>query len=588
MRYILFLFLMFVVSCSDNNSLWSRLCRIQEIMDANPQAAYDSLCVIKKTQNITSAKNVDMKWRMLMAMAQNKLYMQMPTDSVFAEVVSYYDSYGSDNEKMQSLYLMGCIYRDMNDAPKAIECFNNIIERFGDSDNMEGYKLLSLAYGQKADLLCAQLLLRKSIVAYDSSILYAKKCKDSILLANNYNYKSLVYTMLDMYDSAIFVNKMSADILLALNKKEEAAIVYGCNMINFYRKKDFLNLKKTLDVYEANSGLFHEGKIEKGRELFYYYKASYYQNVGMFDSVSYYLYEGLLSSNDYISKHAAADGLVKMYSTLGDKDSVVKYLALTSTWADSLSLNKETEQSAKNEALFSYKKYRKDAMIFQTEKQNVKFVYRTTMIFVGFVVLVGFFYFRTKTRKKMWRYYKLLQKMKQYSNDSKSAADKEMIENIQLKTVNQNLLNKKSIAEAEKIVLQKKIDEYIEEAELSKVSNSINKIDEKIFASPIYGVVYDYSQKGKSLNDGIFTKLIIMMDTIIPSFRIKVNSGGPLTKLEYVICILVRMHFRPVDISSLLDITAAALSMKRKRMLKKIYDVNGAPKDFDLRIRKIY
>ena len=48
--------------------------------------------VIKKTQNITSAKNVDMKWRMLMAMAQNKLYMQMPTDSVFAEVVSYYDA----------------------------------------------------------------------------------------------------------------------------------------------------------------------------------------------------------------------------------------------------------------------------------------------------------------------------------------------------------------------------------------------------------------------------------------------------------------------------------------------------------------
>lgn len=341
-------------------------------------------------------------------------------------------------------------------------------------------------------------------------------------------------------------------------------------------------------MYEANSGLFHEGKIEKGRELFYYYKASYYQNVGMFDSVSYYLYEGLLSSNDYINKHAAADGLVKMYSTLGDKDSVVKYLALASTWADSLSLNKETEQSAKNEALFSYKKYRKDAMIFQTEKQNVKFAYRTTMIFVGFVVLVGFFYFRTKTRKKMWRYYKLLQKMKHYSNDSKSAADKKMIENIQLKTINQNLLNKKSIAEAEKLVLQKKIDEYIEEAELSKVSNSINKIDEKIFASPIYGVVYDYSQKGKSLNDGIFTKLIIMMDTIIPSFRIKVNSGGPLTKLEYVICILVRMHFRPVDISSLLDITAAALSMKRKRMLKKIYDVNGAPKDFDLRIRKIY
>ena len=76
MRYILFLILIFAVSCSDNNPLLSRLDHIDSIMDANPQAAYDSLCTIKKTQNITSAKNVDMKWRMLMATAQNKLYMQ--------------------------------------------------------------------------------------------------------------------------------------------------------------------------------------------------------------------------------------------------------------------------------------------------------------------------------------------------------------------------------------------------------------------------------------------------------------------------------------------------------------------------------
>ena len=62
MRYILFLILIFAVSCSDNNPLLSRLDHIDSIMDENPQAAYNSLCTIKKTQNITSAKNVDMKW----------------------------------------------------------------------------------------------------------------------------------------------------------------------------------------------------------------------------------------------------------------------------------------------------------------------------------------------------------------------------------------------------------------------------------------------------------------------------------------------------------------------------------------------
>ena len=52
MRYILFLILIFAVSCSDNNQLLSRLDHIDSIMDKNPQAAYDSLCTIKKTQNI--------------------------------------------------------------------------------------------------------------------------------------------------------------------------------------------------------------------------------------------------------------------------------------------------------------------------------------------------------------------------------------------------------------------------------------------------------------------------------------------------------------------------------------------------------
>ena len=88
MRYLLFLILIFAVSCSNNNPLLSRLDHIDSIMDANPQAAYDRLCTIKKTQYITSAKKVDMKWRLLMATAQNKLYMQMPTDSAFSEVVA--------------------------------------------------------------------------------------------------------------------------------------------------------------------------------------------------------------------------------------------------------------------------------------------------------------------------------------------------------------------------------------------------------------------------------------------------------------------------------------------------------------------
>ena len=588
MRYILFLILIFAVSCNDNNPLLSRLDHIDSIMDKNPQAAYDSLCTIKKTQNITSAKNVDMKWHMLMATAQNKLYMQMPTDSAFSEVVAYYDRNGSDNEKMQSRYLLGCIYRDMNDAPKAIECYNYVLEHFSDIDSQEGYKLLALSYGEKADLLYAQLLLPKAIAAYNKAILYSKKCNDSLLLADNYNYKSFAYSLLNMYDSAIVANETSTKILLALNRKTDAAIVYGCNMINYLKKKDFVKLKKAMDMYEFNSGLFHDGEIEKGKEMFYYFKASYYLNVNNLDSASYYFYKDLSLCSDYNNKHAATEGLAQVYTLVNNKDSIAKYTTLASAWNDSLYLNKNSELSAKNEALYSYNSYKRSAAKSMHENQTNKFSYRIVLVLIVILILLGIFFIRKKTQKVWWRHNQLLTKMKKYRDESKSIADNKILENNKLKTINQNLVNEKSAIESEKNDLQRKLDEYKENEELIKSIPTINEVDKLILESSVYGVIYNYLQKRKSINEGILTKLFEMMDTILPSFRTKMMSVEPLAQLDYTICILVRLHFRPADICILLGIDSATLSMKRKRLLKKVYGIDGSAKDFDQRVQKIY
>ena len=588
MRYILFLILIFAVSCSDNNPLLSRLDHIDSIMDANPQAAYDSLCTIKKTQNIASAKKVNMKWRLLMATAQNKLYMQMPTDSAFSEVVAYYDRNGSDNEKMQSRYLLGCIYRDMNDAPKAIECYNYVLEHFSDIDSQEGYKLLALSYGEKADLLYAQLLLPKAIAAYNKAILYSEKCNDSLLLADNYNYKSFAYSLLNMYDSAIVANETSTKILLALNRKTDAAIVHGCNMINYLKKKDFVKLKKAVDMYEFNSGLFHDGEIEKGKEIFYYFKASYYLNVNNLDSANYYFYKDLSLCSDYENKHAATEGLAQVYTLVNKKDSIAKYTTLASAWNDSLYLNKNSELSAKNEALYSYNSYKTGAAKSMHENQTTKFSYRIVLVLIVILILLGIFSIRKKTQMVWWRHNQLLTKMKKYRDESKSIADNKILENNKLKTINQKLFNEKSAIESEKNDLQKKLDEYKENEELLKSIPTINEVDKLILESSVYGIIYNYSQKRKSINEGILTKLFEMMNTILPSFRTKMMSVEPLAQLDYAICILVRLHFRPADICVLLDIDSATLSMKRKRLLKKVYGMDGSAKDFDQRVQKIY
>ena len=122
LRYSVFFTLLYIlVGCTENRVQMQRLQVIDSLMEAHPQAAYDSLCRFDSLEMGNASRTVAMKCRMLMAKAQNKLYLSMPTDSIFQEVVDYYDSWGTDNEKMQAYYLLGCVYRDHKDAPKAIE-----------------------------------------------------------------------------------------------------------------------------------------------------------------------------------------------------------------------------------------------------------------------------------------------------------------------------------------------------------------------------------------------------------------------------------------------------------------------------------
>ena len=105
----------------------ARLQHIDSLMDSNPQAAYDSLSLFDSLHLYDDDKASRMRLLMLKAKAQNKLYLPMPSDTVFMEVVSYYDRHGSANDRMLSRYLLGCIYRDQEKYPQTILAYQDAI-----------------------------------------------------------------------------------------------------------------------------------------------------------------------------------------------------------------------------------------------------------------------------------------------------------------------------------------------------------------------------------------------------------------------------------------------------------------------------
>ena len=116
-----------------------------------------------------------MRCLLLLAKAQNKVYATMPTDSIFEEVVAYYDRHGSSNDQVLAHYLHGCISRDLNDAPKALERFMEAVALADTTASDCDYATLYGVYGQMATLFFRQNLPREEIQALEKAKEYSLK-----------------------------------------------------------------------------------------------------------------------------------------------------------------------------------------------------------------------------------------------------------------------------------------------------------------------------------------------------------------------------------------------------------------------------
>ena len=96
---------------------------MDSLLESNPDSAYALLTNIQEKVDSLDDTGLSARQLMYKASAQNKLYLKMPSDTIFQSVVDYYAKYGTANDRMKSLYLMGCIYRDKGEAPLAMKYY---------------------------------------------------------------------------------------------------------------------------------------------------------------------------------------------------------------------------------------------------------------------------------------------------------------------------------------------------------------------------------------------------------------------------------------------------------------------------------
>ena len=334
-----------------------------------------------------------MRDELLHARAMNKAFEPFTTDSVMKEVASWYDRNGTPNERMEAHYLLGCTYRDMGEAPRAVDCYLDAIA-YADTTAADcDFWMMASVYGQMARLYHHQLLLSHEKDAYRQASRFNLLASDTL--------------------SALFDQKMIAGAYILENKKDSAELILK-NVMRHYRERGYeqealqastmlmnilldslgrqTELKQLIDLYDTKYKLFDENhELPPSSRLFYYYKGKYYVNVGQLDSAEYYY------RNVCIPEMFAADriplyrGLFSVFAKKKDADSIAKYAQLYCDVNDSSIALKDQAITAQMAASYNYSRYQKEAQENERRAHRTELQLIALSIVLCIVIAVGIY-----------------------------------------------------------------------------------------------------------------------------------------------------------------------------------------------------
>lgn len=277
-----------LVGCG-NRRTDQMLSHIDTLMSQQPDSALQLLDSLKADKP-QWAKSQRMRYDLLHLKAENKAFVPLISDSIAKNLVSYYDTWGNANERMMAYYLLGCVYRDKGDSPRAIDAYQKSISQADTTATDCDFYTLSCVYAQMAGVYHQQLLFTNEINARRISSHFALYSKDSLQVILNLSKSAGAYLLLNKKDSAeTLLNEVWH--LYQEGHCAQNTLQASTTLIYLYVQEPNKNFeaKKLIDEYEAKSILFDNNHELSGtRKQYYYYKGQYYDNVGLLDSAEYY------------------------------------------------------------------------------------------------------------------------------------------------------------------------------------------------------------------------------------------------------------------------------------------------------------
>ena len=576
----LLLILLILASCAGNRKYDDLMKRADSIMNVNDDSAKVAIRMLDgvKSQLPEFSQSQKMRYELLRHKAMNKACITFTSDSVMKEVVDYYDHHGSANERMLANYVLGCVFRDLHEAPMALEYYNKATEQADTTATDCDYGTLYRVYSQMGILFDKQYLPYQLLDAFGKAEKYAYLAKDTLNAIINYQNKGDAYDYLGKKDSVVAINLRSANMFKRIGDNYNAAIALGCNYSYYIEKQDSVNAKKAFEAYFSTG---YEGNLEYEDSKAYVLcqKGIYYMFTGQLDSACYILQQSLKFCKSFSNKAATTKALAHYYAKVNQPSLAMKYALQSSEYNDSDLLAVRESQLQQIQAMYNYGRNQEIARKAEFKAERItKLVYVLIAGGVVIFLLLTYLYLKQLKKKK-----EKIVVTKQLYDDSLLKLRQKQEELELLRTVNDRKIAD-VIKEKEQTI--NKLKEDLKDIRDKYSNSSLSDVDILLKESSIYKrIKYLELHPKEIMRENDWKELEETIEQLIPSFIPLLKNR--LNVIAYRICLLVKLEISTSSIAILLGLSSSAISKYRKVMLEKLCGRSGKPKDFDEYIRQI-
>lgn len=564
-----------IPACQRHTDYPPAMQQAEKLMDTRPDSALHQLQGMADTLTMLSDE-AQMYYHLLTIQAKDKQYITHTDDSLINRIVVFYEDYGDKDRLMLAYYYQGSVYRDMNDAPRALKAFQQVVDL-----NVPNLDLLAKTYNQMGTLFMYQGLhdevIRVNRKAIELYLLQGKRNKISYFLRDI----ARMYDIKEEKDSASYYYKEACQTALADGDSARYYGIWGELGGFYYKTGNIDEAKQILKQAELSTYIRNKSHI-------YSTLGDIYNHLGLQDSV-YHYYKKVLTLGDIYQKCYTYYDLGWMESRKGNHSKAMEYMKQYVLLKDSIDYMKETETVAKINALYNYQHTEEENAKLELEKEKQRywnFIFCTSSVCI--IILSGTFILYQK-RKKENLLSRIEEKRKQ--DEQKYNSSLEAIRNNQQKiakleeslkekkTENNQLQQKLAEIEKEKLKAQNEvIKQWNEEQKLRLAAFRESEIyrellqaskDETFNMTPI-----KHPNKWMAIQENI--------NSIYPGFTERLCKLCPsLSDKDLQVCYLTKMGMSPSDISRVLQQSRQAITNTRKRIMQKMGSLMAEKSNFD-------